>query len=73
MLCQYKLRKLAKYGIKIFTFCNKINLYTRNLEICAGIRNCRCPVKVYNGTASVVKWVNSIIISKTHRNVTTDN
>jgi len=68
---QYIPSKPAKYGIKIFALCDNLNFYTGNLEIYAGTQP-DGPFKVDNGAASVVKRLIQPI-SKTGRNVTTDN
>lgn len=68
---QYIPSKPAKYGIKIFALCDNINFYTGNLEIYAGTQP-DGPFKIDNGAASVVTRLIQPI-SKTGRNVTTDN
>lgn len=68
---QYIPSKPAKYGIKIFALCDNLNFYTGNLEIYAGTQP-DGPFKIDNGAASVVKRLIQPI-SKTGRNVTTDN
>lgn len=69
--CQYIPNKPGKYGIKIFALCDNVTYYTSNLEIYAG-KQPDGPYKVDNSASSVVKRL-ILPISKTGRNVTTDN
>lgn len=69
---QYIPSKPAKYGVKIFALADAIMFYTANMEVYVGKQPQDSPYTVSN---SAIDVVNRLVepISRTRRNLTTDN